>query len=265
MRILSITPAGTEILFDLGLGDRVIGVTEYCSWPPEARSKKNIGDMMHVNMEVIVSLNPDLVLISNMNEHLRGPIEGMGYRVEVVRQDNFEQICDSMTSVGEACGVAEYARHRVEELRGAVRAISERNRGGACPRVLVVVGRDVDDMSFKKVYAAGRRSFYDDLLTESGAENAFGQDVPYAQIALEGLLRLDPDLVIELIGGSGMSNAGTDAIMRQWRSLGDLRASREGRVALIRGDFTLRAGPRYPKILDAFSRIIRGGEREISE
>jgi iron complex transport system substrate-binding protein len=262
---LSITPAGTEILYDLGLGDRIIGVTEYCSWPPEAKSKKNIGDMMHVNMEVIAALDPDLVLISNMNEHLRGPLEAMEYPVVVVYQDDFEQICGSMTRVGEACGVAAFARERVGGLRAAVRDISERKRTGSPTRVLVVVGRDIDDMAFKRVYVAGVQSFYNDLLKESGVTNAFEGNVPYAQIALEGLLRTDPDLIIELIGASGMSNLESSAVMKQWDSLTDLRASREKQVALIRGDFTLRAGPRYPLILEAFSKIIRDGVREISE
>ncbi|MDR1944041.1 MAG: helical backbone metal receptor [Synergistaceae bacterium] len=263
-RILSVAPAGTEILYDLGLGDSVVGVTMYCSWPPEAKLKKNVGDMMHLNMEVVVSLNPDLVVISNMNEHLKGSLEMMGYPVAVVYQDNFVQICDSMIRVGEACGVAASARKRVDELRAAVRDISARSSGPPL-RVLIVVGRDVDDTSFKKIYVAGVRSFYNDLLKESGVINAFQQDAPYSQISLEGLLRLDPDIVIELVGESGMTNLESSAIMKQWKSLKDLRASRDDRIALIRGDFTLRAGPRYPLILDSFSKVIRDGVREIYE
>ncbi|MDR1470889.1 MAG: ABC transporter substrate-binding protein, partial [Synergistaceae bacterium] len=86
-RILSLAPAATEILFDLGLGDKVIGVTEYCAWPPEAKSKTNVGDMMHVNMEVLVSMNPDIVFISSMNAHIGKQVEALGYPVVVVGQD----------------------------------------------------------------------------------------------------------------------------------------------------------------------------------
>jgi iron complex transport system substrate-binding protein len=264
-RILSLTPAGTEILYALGLEDKIIGVTMYCSWPPEAKSKKNIGDMMHINMEVVVSMNPDLVVISNMNEHLKGSLETMGYPVVIVYQDNFEQICDAIIRVGEVCGVEETAQKKVIELRASVIDISARSKTGDPLRVLVIVGRDVDDLSFKKLYIAGNRSFYNDLLKESGVRNAFTQDVAYSQISLEGLLRIDPDIVIELVGETGMTNLESSAIIAQWKSLKDLRASREDRVALIRGDFTLRAGPRYPLILDAFSRVIRGGERIIVE
>ncbi|MDR1579712.1 MAG: helical backbone metal receptor [Synergistaceae bacterium] len=267
MRILSLAPAATEIIFDLGLGDRVIGVTEYCNWPPEAKSKANVGDMMNVNMEVVVSMQPDLVVISNMNEHLKERTEALGYKVVVVYQDDFGQICDSILRVGEACSIPDAAKKRVDELREAVRAISaaEGLSGGADARVLVVVGRDADDASFGKIYAAGPGSFYEDLLADAGAKNAFSGDVPYAALSLEGLLRTDPDIIIELVGEHGMTGVDTQSILAQWKNLSDLRAARDGNVAVIRGDFTLRAGPRYPLILEAFARIVHEGAREIEE
>jgi iron complex transport system substrate-binding protein len=266
-RILSISPASTEIAYDLGLGERIVGVTSYCTWPPEARGKMNIGDMMHANMEVVASLRPDLVLLSNMNEHLRKPIEALGFPVEVVYQDDFDQICESMLRVGSACGIEDAARRRVEELRESARKISARVRrdGGARPRVMVVVGRDMGDSSFKRVYVAGPKSFYETLITEAGASNVVTQPSPYVNITREGLIRLDPDIVIELIGEHGMSNIATPEIMAQWKSLDMLRAARVGGVAIIRGDFAMRAGPRYPKLLDAFAKVINDGVREVTE
>jgi iron complex transport system substrate-binding protein len=259
-------PAATEILFDLGLGEKVVGVTEYCSWPPEAKSRTNIGDMLHVNMEIVASLNPDLVLLSNMNESLKGRIEAFGIPVAVVYQDDFAQICDSMIEVGRVCGIPEIARQRVEELRKAVSDLAEANRAdGAKRRVLVVVGRDVADTSFRQIFVAGPRSFYENLIAEAGAVNAFTQNVPYANISREGLMRIDPDVIIELVGEHGMTNVASASILEQWSGLADVRAAQNGGVSVIRGDFTLRAGPRYPLILDAFARIIHGGVREISE
>lgn len=264
-RILSITPAGTEILFDLGLGDCVVGVTKYCTWPPEAADKPDIGDMMHVNLEVVAGLKPDLVLLSNMNEHLRDRMQAMGYPVAVVHQDNFAQICDSIAAVGEVCGIPERAAARVRELHEEVAMLSSRAEGFPPPRVLVVVGRDTADELFRKVYVAGKRSFYNDLLGEARAENVFTGDVQYAQISREGLLRLNPDIVIELLGEHGGGDWTIDTTQAQWSSFRDLRAARSGDVALIKGDFTLRAGPRYPLVLDAFIRVIHGSERRIEK
>jgi iron complex transport system substrate-binding protein len=264
-RILSISPASTEILYDLGLGDRVVGVTSYCSWPPDAKTKTNLGDMMHANMEVIASLRPDLVLLSNMNAHLRKQIEAFGYPVVVVYQDDFGQICDSMLRVGEACGIADEARRRVEALQAPVRDIAARSNelGGKRPRVLVVVGRDMEDTSFKRVFVAGLLSFYETLLGEAGAVNAAAQQASYVSITREGLLRMDPDIIIELIGEHGMTNVASSEVMAQWGAISGLKAVKGGNVAVIRGDFALRAGPRYPLLLDAFAGVISGGKREI--
>ncbi|MDR1378222.1 MAG: ABC transporter substrate-binding protein [Synergistaceae bacterium] len=266
-RILSITPAGTEILYDLGLGGRVIGVTKYCSWPPEAQTKPSLGDMMHVNLEVVMGMTPDLVLVSNMNVQVGEQVGALGYPVVTVYQDDFEQICDSMLRVGQACGVEEMAKRRIAELRESVRAktipLSE-----TPPKVLIVVGRDPSEEDVRKIYVAGQVAFYNDLIARAGGVNAYAQDVPYAQMSREGLLRVDPDVIIELIGESGMEatmEIPTDHVISQWKAVPDLRAAREGRVAVIRGDFTLRAGPRYPQILDAFITIIRDGVREISQ
>jgi iron complex transport system substrate-binding protein len=265
-RILSLSPAATEMLFDLGLGDRVTGVTEYCTWPPEAKSKTNVGDMMHVNMEVLVSMDPDIVFISGMNAHLQGQIEALGCPVAVVGQDSFEEVCGSMLRVGLACGIADAAEKRAADLRAAVDALTVKpGSGGVKPRVLVVVGRDTDDASFRKVYIAGPLSFYNDLLDRCGAVNAYSDDLPYASVSQEGLLRMDPDLIIELVGEHGMTGVGTESLLAQWKNVRGLRAAQSGDVAVIRGDFAFRAGPRYPLILEAFKKAIRGGVREIRE
>jgi iron complex transport system substrate-binding protein len=216
-------------------------------------------------MEAVVSMNPDLVVISNMNEHLRRQLESLGCKVIVVYQDDFSQICDSMLRVGEACGVTDAAKKRVDEISEAVRGITADLPGGKDSRALIVVGRDAGDESFSKIYVAGPGSFYEELLADAGAVNAFSEDLPYAALSLEGLLRLDPDIIIDLVGEHGMTGADSKSILAQWKNLGALRAARDGNVAVIRGDFTLRAGPRYPLILEAFAEIIHGGAREIEE
>jgi iron complex transport system substrate-binding protein len=264
-RILSITPAATEILYSLGLGDRVIGVTRYCNWPPEAKSKPVIGDMMNVNLEMLAALDPDLVLISNLNGHLNARIKSMGYKTVIVYQDNFEQICKSILDVGLACGVEDAAREKVGELSGAVRSLSESAASGPPTRVLIVVGRDPADDDLKKLYVAGIKSFYNDLIREAGAVNALTADVPYMQVSREGLMRLDPDIIIDLIGEHGSVNVPTVRVLGQWKAIPDLKASSLGNVAVVKGDFSLRPGPRYPLLLNAFIRAIRGGEREIIE
>ncbi|MDR1020465.1 MAG: ABC transporter substrate-binding protein, partial [Synergistaceae bacterium] len=202
------------------------------------------------------------------NAHIESQLKALGYPVVVVGQDSFEEVLGSMLRVGEACGIQDAAADRAEALRWVVDSLSRKpggKGGGKPPRVLVVVGRDTDDASFRKVYVAGPRSFYEDLLRRSGAANAFPDDVPYAGVSQEGLLRMDPDLIIELVGEHGMTGVETGSILAQWKKVKDLRAAQSGNVAVIRGDFTFRAGPRYPLVLEAFKRAINDGAREIRE
>lgn len=264
-RIVSITPAGTEILFDLGLGSRVVAVTKYCTWPPEARDRIVLPDMLDIDMESLAALSPDLVVISNMNSSLLERLNKLSYPVVRVDQDDWDEICASIIRVGEACGVPEQAAERVEALRAQTAALAARSPDDA-PRVLVCVGRDPADKAMTSVYVAGTASFYQDLLAAAGARNAIELPVPYAHLSREGLLRANPDIVLELIGDSGMGeNLTTDMVLEPWRKITDLRAVQSGDVAVIRGDFTLRAGPRYPKVLAAFISAIHGGLREIGE
>lgn len=273
-RILSIAPSATEILYDLGLGERVVGVTKYCTWPPEAADKPRISDMMDLNMEVVAALEPDLAVISNMNGHLEARLRAFGVDVLVVYQDDFSGICASILETGRVCGVEERAENRVGELENSVRELSERARAlaakkgfgnGESPRVLVVVGRDMADPDFRKVYVAGAESFYDDLLAESGARNAVDLYVPYMNLSREGLLRIDPDMIIEILGEHGNVLYEISGAAEQWGAFDALRAVRGGNISILKGDFALRAGPRYPLVLSAFIRAIYGGERAISE
>jgi iron complex transport system substrate-binding protein len=268
-RILSLAPAATEILFDLGLGGRVVGVTEYCKWPPEALEKTNVGDMMRVNMETVVYLAPDLVVISSMNGSLGDRIEALGFPVTTVYQDDFPMILESMQRVGDACGIGTEARRRTDELERTVEEMTMDNaaRSGARkpPRVLVIIGRDPGDREFRRAHIAGPKSFYNDLLERCGAVNVFTDETAYASVTREGLMRLNPDIVIELIADYGMSNVDSGELLSQWDAFADLPAAREKKTAVIRGDFAFRAGPRYPRILKAFGMAINGGVRIISE
>jgi ABC-type hemin transport system substrate-binding protein len=114
------------------------------------------------------------------------------------------------------------------------------------------------------VAVAGPAPFYEDLPLDSRAANAFTNGEAYAGISREGLIRLGPGLIIGLFGAHGMKNVSNGGILAQWGGLADIHAAATGDVAVLRGDFTLQAGPRYPEILEAFDAVINSGVREIT-
>lgn len=253
-RIVSLSPTATEIIFDIGMGENVVGATTYCTWPPEAASIPRVGDAMNADLETIASISPDIALISDMNEHLARDLSKIGIASVAARGETFDDICASMLAIGEACGAYDAASKRVETLRAEARAAVPADLPGSSPSVLVVVGRD--DV-FSRVYAAGPQSFYDDILNACGARSAITNDVKYASLTREGLIAVDADIIIELTGDAESGGRSADEIASDWGGLRDVRACEEGNVRCIVGDFVMRAGPRYPAIVRAFAEVLR--------
>ncbi|MEW5720955.1 MAG: helical backbone metal receptor, partial [Chloroflexota bacterium] len=104
-RIVSLAPSNTEVLYALGLGDRVVGVTQYCDYPPEAKQKPNIGGFSKIDLERVVGLNPDLVLATNIHNKTVVPeLEKRGLTVVVVEPKNVDDVLAKITFVGKITG-----------------------------------------------------------------------------------------------------------------------------------------------------------------
>src|SRR4051794_40773247 len=128
-RIISTAPAITEILFALGLGDRVVGVTTYCLYPPEAQKVKKIGTWEHPNIEEILALRPDLVIVQKTAVHSRTVFGNIRLNVLEVQNNNFGDIRDAITKIGAAAGVPERARALVAKIDDKLAAVKQRVAG----------------------------------------------------------------------------------------------------------------------------------------
>ena len=257
-RILSMSPAATEVLFALGLGDQVIGVTQYCDYPPEALSKPRVATLLDVNLETLLSLSPDLVVLVDLNESLKERIERLGVRTFTLWHRSLGELCDSIEGLGAACGVPEQGRGLAWAMRDAMREAQERTKGLHRPRVAVAVDRDVTDPVIRSIYIAGRASVYDEMIRLAGGVNAFETEgVAYPRLSAEGFLGLDPDVIIDLVGDhSFQKGLISEDIRAQWNSLPGLRAFKEGRIYIRFGNDALHPGPRLLSILRQFVAFI---------
>jgi len=256
VRILSMAPCITETLFALGLGDRVVGVTRFCRYPPEAAEKRKVGGFLDPSYETIASLEPDLALILPEHENLRRFLAELGIRFVVVDDKTVSDILETIRRVGSLCGVEARADSLVSELRARIDAVRTRTAGGDGPRVLVSIGRSPGSGTLGGIYIAGRNTFYDELLMYAGARNACGGiDIPYPVLSSEGLLDLDPDVVIELAHEPGQERE----FLKDWRSLPELKAVKNGRVHVLSGDYLFIPGPRFVLILEDFARTVYSG------
>jgi iron complex transport system substrate-binding protein len=256
-RIVSLAPSTTEVLFALGLGRRVVGVTRFCNYPPETASIAKVGGYVDPNYEEIVALEPDLAILLPSHRDARLELQKLHIRTLVTPQDTVADIRESIRLIGAACGVPDAAQTVLADLERRTRAVGAAVRGRSMPRVLVCLGRDGGAGRIDGVYVAGRDTFYGQLVEIAGGVNASGAgSTAYPYVSAEGLFDVDPDVIIDLAAGMRPAPRVVDAAMRQWRQLWPIAAVHTGRVHVISGDHALRPGPRYIQFLEELARAL---------
>ena len=270
-RIVSLSPVGTEILFDLGLEDRIAGVTEFCDYPPEAKQKPKAGGFTEVNLESLVAMSADLLVLQDLHRQELAPkLEALGIPYYILSQESTEDICRGILELGELCGVQDRAEARVAEIRSRLDAVTSRLKDLPRPRVLLSVSRELTLDYLETLYVAGPSgNFYDELIQMAGGVNAVEEGPSYVKISQEGVLKIDPEVILDLVGDQSYYHApdaadpdrvfSSEHLMAPWLRLSDVRAVREGRVHILRGTFLLRPGPRIPQIVEAFARCTHPG------
>lgn len=256
-RIVSLAPSITEILFSLQLGDRIVGVTRYCDYPASAKALPQVGGYVDPNYEAIVSLRPDLVILLTSHRDAKVELEKMGFRTLTTPQYTVNDVHEAIRLIGECCGVPEKAGPMLDSLATRTRAVRHAIEGKAAPRVLVCIGRDTASGKLAGMYIAGRNGLYDDIIEMAGGANAYRDEkVGYPQLSADGVLQLDPDVIIDLVTHITPGGETTEQIARQWDPLRPVKAVRNRRVHVIVGTHALRPGPRYIEFLEQVARLL---------
>ncbi|MEM2189911.1 MAG: cobalamin-binding protein [Archaeoglobaceae archaeon] len=248
-RIVSLSPSNTEILFAIGAGDRVVGVTDYCNYPPEvaelvAKGKiQRIGGYSTVNVERIIALKPDLVIASYGNG--LATIEVLRKYTKVIAFDpkDIRGIERSILAIGVATGNYENAEKIVSEMEKRISEIKAREK--SYKRVAHIVWND-------PIWVSGKETFIDEAITIAGGINVFNFS-GWRIVSVEDLIRANPEVII-VSSGSGMSG-GRDVVY-EWvisdKRLKNVEAVKNGKVFVIDADIISRPGPR---IVDALEQI----------
>ena len=161
-RIVSLAPSNTEVLYALGLGDRVVGVTEYCDYPPEAKQKPKIGGFANIDLEKVIGLDPDLVLATSIHaKTVVSELEKRGITVVVVEPKNVDDVLAKIAFVGKLTGTSENANKLTTQLKSRIDAVTGKVATAKTkPRVFY----EID----KTLFTPGPGSFIDDMITKAG-------------------------------------------------------------------------------------------------
>jgi len=258
-RIVSTAPNLTEVLFALGVGDRVVGVTPYCKHPPEARDLPKIGGLLDPNFEALVALKPDLVVLLQSAAHHRPALERLGLNTLVVPHRSLEGMLQAITMLGTAVGRDAEAERIVADFRTRLGRVKQRVAGRARPRVLVVIERDYAAGLGSMTVAASDASYdlYDRVIEIAGGQNACPRTTaPFPPVSTEGLLWMNPDVIVELVPPAAERSLDLEAIRRQWQELPELEAVKNGRVYVLDDDFAMIPGPRFVRLIEKLAKLL---------
>lgn len=251
-RLISLAPSNTEILFALGLGDKVVGVTDFCDYPEEAQAIEKVGGMEH-NLEKIVALNPDLVLAiggSPAQVEKATEMDKLGLTVLVLEPGDIEGIMTNIELVGKATGAEKQASQLAAEMWKRFDEITAKAKGAESkPKVFF----ELDATDPSKPYTPGPGSFIDALISLAGGSNiAASAKMQWAQFSTEEIIAQDPEVIV-----LGDANYGiTVEMVKERPGWSVIAAVKNGAIYPIDDILISRPGPRIIDGLEALARII---------
>ncbi|MEN6429054.1 MAG: helical backbone metal receptor [Phycisphaerales bacterium] len=252
-RIVSMAPNLTEILFALGLGPNLVGVTQDSDYPPAAAKKPSVGTFWQPDIEAIIATRPNLVVTQAFEQHrdLARRLRRMGYGSLVVEVETVAGLFDGILAIGDATET----RGRADALCADVRAEIDRLRAsttGMRPvKVLWVVQRE-------PLRVAGRNTFANEMIELAGGENAVGPTLHvYPAIGSEQVIAARPEVIIEPAMLPGMMDRQRQQALAYWNRFENVPAVTDGRVYVIDGDVVSRLSPRLPTAIRTIARCLR--------
>ena len=246
-RIVSLSPVVTEELFLLDRGDLLVGRTRFCTKPPEALKKEEVGNILEVSVEKIVSLRPDLVLAGSMTDpKAKEKLKQLGIRVEVFpAADDFNGVCESFVRLGHMVGREKEAAAMVTFARSKVEVLRSRIPEGHRPTVFLQVGVD-------PLVTMTGGSFFNDLIEFAGGVNV-ARDSRSRIYSREKVIADDPDVII--VSGMGfVTGLENEKEKKVWQGYHDLKAAKNGTVYAVDSD--LYCAPTPLSFVNALQNMI---------
>ncbi|HDZ86655.1 hypothetical protein LCGC14_1087180, partial [marine sediment metagenome] len=248
-KIVSLAPAGTEILFALGLGKKVVGVTTFCNFPKEATRKDKIGSFSKPSIEKVVAKKPDLVIATGgMQLDAVKQLSKLNIKVFVIDPKNLEEIIASIKKVGKITGaeskanqVTQDMEQIIDEVKSKASKLAEKQK----PKVFF-------ELYHEPLMSAGPNTFISDMIKLAGGKSiADSAREDYPQYSLEVLIKENPEIIIASKGS--MADPGEIDKRKGWESVS---AVKKGRVYVIDDDLINRPSPRITQGLQEIDKAI---------
>lgn len=257
-RIISTGPSITEILFALGLGDRVVGVTQYCNYPPEAQKVRRIGTWTTPNLEAILELKPDLVLVQKTAVHDSARFNALKLATLEVHLDSLATVYAAIRSIAGAAGVQDRGDKLVGSLQSQLTAVRKSVEGRPLTRFLFIVGRNPGTL--EGLIAVGKGSFLDELFAAAGGVNILNDSpLMYPKVLHEEVLSRNPEVIIDMgehPDASGLTEAQVRKEVALWGRFRTIAAVRNKRIHIVASDLYVHSGPRIGALAAQLAKML---------
>jgi len=256
-RIITLAPNITEIAFALGLDERVVAVTKYCDYPAQVKSLPKVGGFIDPNLEAIVALQPDLVILVATQQQMIKQLQQLKIPTLAVHNATLSDITESISAIGKATQQLKEAQQLLTKINQQISSVSHKVKNLARPKVMVTMGHSTSGKHVKTIYIAGQHDFYNDLIKLAGGQNSYqATHLKVPSLSVEGILQLNPDVIIDIFPESSDHNANIEQVKQQWQNLVYVNAVKNNRVHIIEENYATIPGPRIFQLLDKMTRII---------
>ena len=262
-RVISLSPNITEIVYALNAQDLLVGVSDYCNYPPQAQQKTRVGGLLNPNIERIISLQPDLLLGTPANGKIADLLTARGIRTVLLPNDRLRDIFNTIDSVAVLCDVVQKGDSLIAAIKDTLDFYRRLTRQAAVdsPRALFVLHRDPG--TTRNISVIGTGTFTDDLWRLLGGRNAFeSSGLKYAQLNNESLLTMDPDLIIEFKFNRQYDKRQRRRNRAEWQTMERLKAVKRGQIYVIDGNYSLIPGPRVIRLVRDYYRILKRYQKQ---
>jgi iron complex transport system substrate-binding protein len=248
-RVVSLAPSITEIVFALGEGHRLKGVTQHCDYPPEAGSLPKVGSYVHLDVERIAALAPDLCLGTRDGNprEVAEKLEALNIPLYAVNPKDLETVMQTLLEIGRLLHAEERAEVLVKDLRGRIEGVKVRVAGtGERPTVFFQIG-------IVPIVSVGTNTFIDEVIATAGGRNLAAGSTPYPRFSKEQVVALEPEVLIITSMTRGQD---FEPVRDEWSQWDNLPAVRNRRIHIVESDLFDRPSPRLVGGLELLSRLI---------
>ena len=260
-RIVSLVPAVTEMLYAIGAGEDVVGVSSFDQFPPEVASKPRVGALLDPDFERILRLKPDLVVVHGSQRDVIDRLTRARVPTFLSEDRTLADVGRSIRRLGERVGRASRAEAVASSIERDLDEIRRRVSGRPHPRTALIFEREPG--SLRAIYASGGLGFMHDMLEIAGGADVFG-DIrrENLQVTTEVLLARAPDVIVEVHRSQGWTAERLARERDVWNALSSIPAVKSGRVYLLTDDRLSVPGPRVAEAVRVVARVLHPGAFE---